>query len=121
MSKKVKKEENVVKQEDVIVNTQEVTTNTESNPLYNINGDALKYDDVFKYEKIAPAKIYNDISQLHISELMDLEKACALICKHYEISAQIDKKGNDKYKQFHTYYRSIFSELENRVIKHCEK
>lgn len=115
MSKKVKKEGNVVKQEDVIVNTQEITTNTESNPLYDINGD------VFKYEKIAPAKIYNDISQLHISELMDLEKACALICKHYEISAQIDKKGNDKYKQFHTYYRSIFSELENRVIKHCEK
>jgi hypothetical protein len=117
MSKKIKKEENVVKQEDVIVNTQEITTNTESNPLYNINTNG----NVFKYEKIAPAKIYNDISQLHISELMDLEKACALICKHYEISAQIDKTGNDKYKQFHTYYRSIFSELENRVIKHCEK
>lgn len=120
MGKKVKKEENVVKQEEVIIDTQQITASdkdAESNTLYNIDSNG----NVFKYEKIAPINIYNDISQLHISELMDLEKACALICKHYEISAQIDKKGNDKYKQFHTYYRSIFSELENRVIKHCEK
>lgn len=118
MGKKVKKDENIIK--EGVADTSSLYEIVEEN-IETITPSHKVQEATFKYEKIAPAKIYNNISDLHISELMDLERACALICRHYEKSAQLDKTGNDKYKRFNTYYHSIFSELENRVIKHCEK
>lgn len=58
---------------------------------------------------------------LDIQSLVALEKACSLLCKRFETTAQLDPKNNAKFKEFKNYYEMIFSELEKRVLYYCKE
>ena len=60
-----------------------------------------------------------NISELNITELIALEKACALVCKRFETIAQLDFTNNNKFKEYQHYYELIFNELEKRVAESC--
>lgn len=66
-------------------------------------------------ESILNDKIY--LNEISITDLIAYEKACALVCKKYEISARINEINDDKFKQYNNYYNIIFKEIENRIIK----
>ena len=111
-------------------NNTEVVKNTKKNAEL----DTLKVnDDVIIEEKDIKesAKLYIDekylkegklltikefgLNNMSLFDLVQLEKACALLCKRFETSARIDRENNDKFKEYKVYYEKIFSELENRV------
>lgn len=58
---------------------------------------------------------------LDIQSLVALEKACSLLCKRFETTAQLDIRNNAKFKEFKNYYEMIFSELEKRVLDICKE
>ena len=57
----------------------------------------------------------NNISNISITDLIAYEKACALICKKYEIVIRLNNENNAKFKKFSEHYQTIFNELEKRV------
>lgn len=61
------------------------------------------------------------IELLDITQLISLEKACSLLCKRFETTAQLDIRNNAKFKEFKNYYEMIFSELEKRVLDICKE
>ena len=63
----------------------------------------------------------NQLELLDIQSLVALEKACSLLCKRFETTAQLDIKNNAKFKEFKNYYEMIFSELEKRVLDICKE
>ena len=65
-------------------------------------------------------KEYGGLNNMGLFDLLQLEKACALICKRFETSARLDKEYNDKFNEYKGYYGKIFAELENRVSKICK-
>lgn len=73
----------------------------------------------FTYVKLKPTT--NSLSDINIMELLSLEQACALLCKRYETTAQLDFNNNAKFKEFKEYYEMIFRELEKRVVDTCKK
>lgn len=74
------------------------------------------------FENGIDVKLTNSIKSLedlNILELISLERICSIVCKRYETSARLDVINNNKFKEFKTYYDSIFSEMENRIINIC--
>lgn len=63
----------------------------------------------------------NPLELLDVESLVALEKACSLLCKRFETTAQLDPKNNAKFKEFKNYYEMIFSELEKKVLYYCEE
>jgi hypothetical protein len=55
------------------------------------------------------------ISSISLTDLMLYEKACILLCRHYENIALLDNNNNSKYIMYKNFYEKIFNELENRV------
>lgn len=54
------------------------------------------------------------------SELLDIERACAMVCKRYETMARLDGGSNSMFKKFSAYYTEILAELEKRVESACK-
>lgn len=115
-----------VKDNDVI--SADITNKLESNESNNLSTTAtdLTYSDVeaeskevFTYVKLKSTT--HSLSDVNIMELLALEQACALLCKRYETTAQLDFNNNAKFKEFKAYYEMIFNELESRVEKVCKK
>lgn len=65
-------------------------------------------------------KEYGGLNNMSMFDLVQLEKACALLCKRFETSARLDRENNEKFKEYKGYYDKIFSELENRVSQICK-
>ena len=62
----------------------------------------------------------NSISNASITDLIAYEKACALICKKYEITFRLNDSDNTKFRKYQSCYEKIFSELEKRVENICK-
>ena len=69
---------------------------------------------------ISLAKEYGGLNNMSLFDLVQLEKACALLCKRFETSARLDRENNEKFKEYKGYYDKIFSELEKRVSEVCK-
>jgi hypothetical protein len=95
--KKVSQDDNSVKDENKVVNP--------------VNEQII----LNEVESILNDKIY--LNEISITDLIAYEKACALVCKKYEISARINETNDDKFKQYNNCYNIIFKEIENRIIK----
>lgn len=106
----------------------DIVNKSESNEINNLSitatdftcGDVeVESKEVFTYVKLKSTT--NNLSDVNIMELLALEQACALLCKRYETTAQLDFNNNAKFKEFKAYYEMIFNELETRVINACKK
>lgn len=111
MAKKTSKKENnekVLTDNTVVSLDNEVTTEIVK---------PLNKKVIDKNQEIIPIEYSNNENNEinDISELIALEKACALICKRYESAARIDKECNGKFKEFTSYYEKIFKKLETIV------
>lgn len=60
------------------------------------------------------------LNNMGLFDLIQLEKACSLLCKRFETSARLDCENNEKFKEYKGYYDKIFSELEKRVSEICK-
>lgn len=93
-------------------------TETVSNDTNTQNYDVTTTKDVdVSFVSLRPNG--TNISELNITELIALEKACALVCKRFETIAQLDFTNNNKFKEYQHYYELIFNELEKRVAESC--
>lgn len=91
---------------------------TVSNDINTQNYDVTATKDVdVSFVSLRPNG--TNISELNITELISLEKACALVCKRFETIAQLDFTNNNKFKEYQHYYELIFNELEKRVAESC--
>ena len=59
------------------------------------------------------------LKDLDINELISIEKACALLCKRFETSAQLDYNNHFLFKEYQHYYELIFNEIKERVATCC--
>ena len=73
--------------------------------------DGVKKDNSPKLNE----NIEEFIKTCSLSEILDYEKACALVCKKYETSARIDNTDNFKFNRFKECYHYILDEIERRV------
>ena len=80
-------------------------------PTTEIKIDGVKKDNSSKLNE----NIEEFIKTCSLSEILDYEKACALVCKKYETSARIDNTDNFKFNRFKECYHYIFDEIERRV------
>lgn len=67
-------------------------------------------------ENNSEIKLFSDLS---ITELISYEQACALLCRRFEKSVQLDFNNNLKFKEYQRYYEMIFNELGKRVAEIC--
>lgn len=74
-------------------------------------------DDVQELFISTPKK--SSIEYMNVSDLIWVEKACAIVCKKYETTARLDLENNKKLSEFSNYYKNILNELEDRVRKVC--
>lgn len=101
-----------------VIENNEVSNVTETKEdISSVNKETV--EDVFTYVRLKPAS--NDLTKINVIELLALEKACALLCKRYETTAQLDFMNNAKFKEFKSYYEMIFDELEARIVNVCKK
>lgn len=77
-------------------------------------------EQYIKEYTLLTGKEYEGLNNMGLFDLIQLEKACALLCKRFETSARLDKENNDKFNEYKGYYGKIFAELENRVSKICK-
>lgn len=69
--------------------------------------------------EISSKREHGKIKYLDINELVALEKACSILCKRFETTAQLDYAYHSNFKEFQKYYEMIFNELKERVIMYC--
>lgn len=85
----------------------------------NIPTTENKIDSVKKDNSDNSPKLNENIEEFiktcSLPEILDYEKACALVCKKYETSARIDNTDNFKFNRFKECYHYIFDEIERRV------
>ena len=84
------------------------------------NSNLCVDEQYIKEYTLQTGKEYVGLNNMGLFDLLQLEKACALICKRFETSARLDKEYNDKFNEYKGYYGKIFAELENRVSKICK-
>jgi hypothetical protein len=101
---------NFIRVEENNLNTTTITNDN------NISTTYVEYD-INKVTFITK----KPLELLDIQSLVALEKACSLLCKRFETTAQLDPKNNAKFKEFKNYYEIIFSELEKRIIDNCKE
>ena len=103
--------------QNVDINNNDIDiTDNEFTITSNIkDGSKLCIDEKYvELGNISTIKGYG-IHCMSLFDLIQLEKACALLCKRFETSAMIDRENNEKFMEYKTYYDKIFIELENRV------
>jgi uncharacterized ferredoxin-like protein len=102
-----------------VIENNEVSNVTETKENIGSTNNKETVEDVFTYVSLKPSS--NDLNKINVIELLALEKACALLCKRYETTAQLDFMNNAKFKEFKSYYEMIFDELEARIVNVCKK
>ena len=104
---------NFIRVEENNLNTTTITNDNNISTTYVTNEEY----DINKVTFITR----KPLELLDIQSLVALEKACSLLCKRFETTAQLDPKNNAKFKEFKNYYEMIFSELEKRILYYCEE
>lgn len=101
---------------ELVVTSEVIETVSNDDNIQNYDVTTTKDIDV-SFVSLRPNGA--NISELNITELIALEKACALVCKRFETIAQLDFTNNNKFKEYQHYYELIFNELEKRVAESC--
>lgn len=116
MAKKSKK--NITEQTGKIEASSNLSTGIIRTEENNLSTTTTSEEFLEKYGAINTKK---PLELLDVESLVALEKACSLLCKRFETTAQLDPKNNAKFKEFKNYYEMIFSELEKRVLYYCKE
>ena len=93
----------------IVTEADLITTDKKVSPISIINTEGVEV----KKEKT--------LKDLDINELISFEKACALLCKRFETSAQLDYNNHFLFKEYQRYYEIIFNEIKERVATCCSK
>lgn len=121
MAKQVK---NKIKENGSSVKTEGNNITSKSNEVKIINDKTYSDDSTLsnneEYVVNEPIKNINSLKDVNIVDLISYEKACALLCKRYEMSVRVDEENNNKFKEYKNYYEKIFSEIEARVFELCK-
>jgi hypothetical protein len=134
MAKKTKKnnDSEVVKStSEIKVNDNEQNVDINNNDIDITDNEFIITDNIKDGSKLCIDEKYVELGNIStikgygihcmsLFDLIQLEKACALLCKRFETSARIDRENNEKFKEYKGYYEQIFAELENRVSEVCK-
>lgn len=111
MAKKKEPKEN----KNIISKNNEIKITTEALKDYKDDLITIKSPEKYIDVPYKEENIEEYIKTVSISELMDIEKACALVCRKYETSARLNDNDNFKFNKFKDCYHYIFKEIEERI------
>lgn len=93
--------------------------NEGTNTVPSINADIKYENNTNEFVSIPVSSLTEDAEELEM--LLNLEKACALVCKHHETIARIDSTNSEKFKEYKRYYEIIFSKISDKISQMIQK
>jgi hypothetical protein len=103
MAKKATKNNKTIQVEtpELVTEVTNTTTDNSNVPSYETTTTATDKNIDLSYVSLTPNGTH--ISELNITELIALEKACNLVCRRFETVAQLDFNNNFKFNCIFIY------------------